>query len=119
MTHFFGLLHKHLHISYLFIFIPLYLILLLLDSRYDIITRIKQLTERLSSSKIFLILFFASSFLILSFYADSVLQRSPDHMYIFQAETFLKGRLWNNPPPQDFFTMHSLFVKDSKWLSRV
>jgi hypothetical protein len=119
MTDLFGLLHKHLVGSYLSALILLCFLLHLLDLRFNMIIRIRGLKERLSSSKPFLIAFFLSSFLILSFFADSILQRSPDHMYLFQAETFLKGRLWNNPPPQDFFTFHSIVTKDNKWLSRV
>jgi hypothetical protein len=114
-----GFFHKHLLGSYLLSFFLLCFILLFLDLRYDLIVKIRQFIKRLSCSRTFLVTFFLSSFLMLAFFANSVLQRSPDHMYTFQAETFLKGRLWNKLPPADFFTFHSLVTKNSKWLSRV
>ena len=116
-------LHEHQLTSYLINFIGIYLILSLAALRYDVINGIVQLAKRLSSSKILLILFFLSSFLFMASFASSVLLRFPDtgseYNYTYQAETFLKGRLWNKPPPQDFFTPDSPMVnKNGKWLTR-
>src|SRR5580698_1059413 len=107
---------------YLFTFIAILLALLCLQLRYGIINKIFQLTKRLSSSKPFLIALFLSSFLILSFFSNSVLQRFPNsadvYSYLFQAETFLKGRLWNKPPPADSFWFFHIINKEGKWLSK-
>jgi hypothetical protein len=42
-----------------------------------------------------------------------------EYGYLFQAQTFLAGRLWNPPPPvNDVFGSYRLIVKGGKWLSQ-
>ena len=91
MSHLIAVLNRHIFVSYLFIFFFFYLIFHLLDLRLALIRKIVAVTKSLSSSKAFLILFFLSSFLVLSFFANSVLQRFPivssEYNYIYQGET--------------------------------
>ena len=52
-----------------------------------------------------------------------VLDRFPnsadEHVYLFQAETFSKGRLWNPlPRPEQFFTFRHIAERDGKWVGR-
>ncbi|HEX2573507.1 MAG TPA: glycosyltransferase family 39 protein [Polyangia bacterium] len=62
-------------------------------------------------------------FLLLSLVAYGVLEDFPnsadEYAYVFQAETFRHGRLWNPlPPATDFFRYNHLIEKDGKFLSR-
>jgi hypothetical protein len=42
-----------------------------------------------------------------------------EYSYLFQAQTFQAGRLWNPlPPVDDVFGSHRLIAKDGKWLSQ-
>jgi hypothetical protein len=44
---------------------------------------------------------------------------SDEYAYLFQAETFLRGRLWNPVlPAQEFLHFNHLFEKDGKWVSQ-
>jgi hypothetical protein len=44
---------------------------------------------------------------------------SDEYSYVFQAETFLRGRLWNPVHPgQDFLHFNHIFEKDGKWVSQ-
>ena len=41
-----------------------------------------------------------------------------EYAYIFQARTFLSGRLWNEVPPDpDLFAVSHVFAKDGRWIS--
>jgi hypothetical protein len=55
--------------------------------------------------------------------AALVLQRFPnsadEYAYLFQAETFAQGRLWNEPTPlPDHFRFIHIVQQDGKWVSR-
>jgi hypothetical protein len=68
-------------------------------------------------------LLLAAGFLLLGFFAYGVLEDFPnsadEYAYVFQAETFRHGRLWNPPSPvTDFFRHNHLIDKDGKFLSR-
>jgi hypothetical protein len=42
-----------------------------------------------------------------------------EYTYLFQAETFRAGRLWNVPPPvPDVFASPHVLIKDGKWVSQ-
>jgi hypothetical protein len=42
-----------------------------------------------------------------------------EYSYIFAAQTFLSGRLWNPLPPlPDFFSIRQIFELDGKWVSQ-
>jgi len=65
----------------------------------------------------------ALSLIILSSLAFFVLQKFPnsadEYAYLFQAETFLQKRLWNQPhPAQEFFSFAHIAQIDGKWVSR-
>jgi hypothetical protein len=54
--------------------------------------------------------------------APLVLQQYPnsadEYAYLFQAQTFARGRLWNALPPlEHFFSFKWILEKDSKWVS--
>lgn len=64
-----------------------------------------------------------ASFLLMGLFAYGVLENFPnsadEYAYVFQAETFRHGRLWNPPPPvTDFFHYNHLIERDGKFLSR-
>ena len=53
--------------------------------------------------------------------ATLVLQQYPnsadEYAYLFQAQTFASGRLWNELPPlEHFFSLKWILEKDSKWV---
>jgi len=74
-------------------------------------------------SKAFLIITAVFSIILLSSFALFVLQDFPnsadEYAYIFQAETFLQKRLWNEPhPAQEFFSFAHIAQMEGKWVSR-
>jgi hypothetical protein len=61
--------------------------------------------------------------LILVIYAFYILQNFPnsadEYSYVFQAETFSEGRLWNTVhPEQEFFDFIHIASKEGKWVGR-
>ncbi len=63
------------------------------------------------------------SALLLLFVALAVLHRFPnsadEYAYLFQAETFANGQLWNDPTPlPDHFRVIHIAQRDGKWVSR-
>jgi hypothetical protein len=60
---------------------------------------------------------------VAAYYSHRVLERFPnsadEHVYLFQAETLSKGRLWNPPHPlQPFFSFRHIAERDGKWVGR-
>ncbi len=74
-------------------------------------------------SNTFLIILAALSFILLSSFALFVLQDFPnsadEYAYLFQGQTFLEKRLWNEPhPAQEFFSFAHIAQIEGKWVSR-
>lgn len=72
---------------------------------------------------VFIFIVFLASLFLLGFFSYGVLQDFPnsadEYEYLFQAQTFLKGRLWNPPPPVgEFFTFWHFINRDGKWLAK-
>jgi 4-amino-4-deoxy-L-arabinose transferase-like glycosyltransferase len=70
-----------------------------------------------------LILTAVFSVILLGGFAIIVLQGFPnsadEYAYIFQSETFLQKRLWNEPhPAQEFFSFAHIAQMEGKWVSR-
>ena len=70
--------------------------------------------------------FCAFGFALTSIYAHSVLQEFPnsadEYAYVFQADTFGAGRLWNPTlarPLQEFFQFNHVAQRDGKWLQKL
>src|SRR6266566_4476890 len=69
----------------------------------------------------------AASFIIGTSFAATLLfvwvlrafpNSADEYGYIYEAETFLAGRLWNPlPPHHEFFSFLHIFEKDGKWVS--
>ncbi len=71
----------------------------------------------------FLVVLVALSVILLSSFALFVLQDFPnsadEYAYIFQSQTFLEKRLWNEPHPvQEFFSFAHIAQIEGKWVSR-
>jgi Dolichyl-phosphate-mannose-protein mannosyltransferase len=60
---------------------------------------------------------FAAS-LVVVWVLRAFLNSADEYGYIYEAETFLAGRLWNPlPPHHEFFSFLHVFEKDGKWVS--
>ncbi|MCM8776113.1 MAG: glycosyltransferase family 39 protein [Candidatus Omnitrophica bacterium] len=73
-------------------------------------------------SKVFMIILCLIFMTLLSFYAVSILECFPnsadEYAYLFQAQTYQEGRLWNPlHPKHDFFNFDYIYGKDGKWVS--
>lgn len=71
----------------------------------------------------FLIKISIIALIILSLYAFFILQDFPnsgdEYSYVFQAQTFREGRLWNSVhPEQEFFDFFHIASKEGKWVGR-
>ena len=107
---------------YYLVFSFVLLVLFVLETKFFIIQKTIRLIKNCAQNRISFPLCLLAALGLLIFIAFIVYQKyqsSSDELdYFFQAQTYLKGRLWNPPPLSHAFKFASLVLTDDKWFSR-